>query len=78
MTDKKCPDCDGELIKIKLISRGWENPISGIAVDADLGFYAEGDAERSGFSGMFKPAGTVESYLCTACGRIFLFGAQNQ
>ena len=74
--DKKCPDCQGDLTKIKLFGRGWENPITNMAVDADLGFYAHEEAERGDFSGMFKPAGQVESYLCHDCGRIFLFGVQ--
>ena len=77
MTDKKCPDCNGELTEIKLFGRSWENPISGMAIDADLGFYAEGEAERNSLSGKFKPKGNVDSFLCNACGRIFLFGTEN-
>jgi hypothetical protein len=74
MADKKCPDCNGDLTKIILFGRGWENPISGIAIDAELGFYAEDEAGRSGITGMFKPEGRVESYICNDCGRIFMFG----
>jgi len=76
MTNKKCPDCNGELPQIKLIGRGWANPITGVALDTDLGYYAEGEAERSGFSAMFKPKGSVESFLCQSCGRIFLYGVE--
>jgi hypothetical protein len=78
MTHNNCPDCNGELTKIKLFGRGWENPISGVAIDADIGFYAEGDGERNGFSSMFKPKGGVESYPCNACGRLFLFSKEKQ
>jgi hypothetical protein len=74
MSDKKCPDCGDELEKIILFGRGWENPISKVAVDAELSFFAEGDAERNGFSAKFTPAGEVESYLCSGCGKIFLYG----
>jgi hypothetical protein len=77
MSEKQCPDCKGELTEIKLFGRGWENPISGVAVDADLSYFTEGEAERSSFSGKFKPKGHVESYLCQVCGRIFLFGKVN-
>jgi hypothetical protein len=74
MTDKKCPDCNGELTKIKLIGRGWENPLSGAAIDTELRFYAENQAQRGRWSSMFKPKGRIESFLCNTCGRIFLFG----
>ncbi len=73
MTHTTCPDCQGELKPIKLIGRGWENPISKIAADSDLGYYVEAETERSDFSGMYKAKGEIDSYLCSACGRIFLF-----
>lgn len=74
MAHKKCPDCNGELTKIKLFGRSWENPLSGAAIDTDVRFYAESDAKRSVFLNMFKPKGKVESFLCKSCGRIFLYG----
>ena len=77
MTNKKCSDCNGELTQIKLFGRGWENPVSGVAIDIDLSYYAEGEAERSSFSGMVKQKGNVESYLCTTYWRIFLFGTKD-
>jgi len=73
--DKKCPDCSGALTKIKIFGRSIENPLTGSAIDTDLSFYTEADAERSGFRAMFKPQGRVETFLCNGCGRIFLFGA---
>ncbi|MDR3577787.1 MAG: hypothetical protein P4L50_28305 [Anaerolineaceae bacterium] len=76
MEDKKCPDCSGELTKITLFGRGWENPITGLADDAEVGYYTDVDAERSTFKGMFKAKGSVESFLCNHCGRIFLYGTQ--
>ena len=74
MADKECPDCKGSLVPIKLIAEAWENPISGIAVQTDLQFYTGAEAERRFLTGKFVPAGLVESYLCSACGRIFLYG----
>jgi hypothetical protein len=73
MTDKKCPDCNGELTKIKLFGRGWQNPITGLAVDSEMGFYTDEEANRGSMTGMFKPTGSVESFLCSDCGRIFLY-----
>jgi hypothetical protein len=74
MTNKTCPDCKGELLPIKLFGRGWENPLTGVAADSELVYYAPTGAERSGFSGMYKPEGTVGAFLCHTCGRIFLYG----
>lgn len=74
MTDKKCPDCNGELTKITLFGRGWENPITGMATDTELSFFTDEDANRSGLTGMFKPKGSVAAYLCQHCGRILLYG----
>jgi hypothetical protein len=75
MTDKVCPDCSGELTKIILFGRGWKNPITGLAVDSEIGFYADEEAQMGDFTGMFKPTGSVESFICSNCGRIFLYGA---
>ena len=61
---------------VKLFGRGWENAI-GLAVDTELVFYTGAGAERSGLSGMFKAEGWVESWLCSACGRILLYGIKN-
>ena len=72
--DKKCPDCNGAFTQIKLFARSVENPLTGSAIDTDLSFYTDVDAERSGFLAMFKPQGRVETFLCNSCGRIFLFG----
>jgi len=78
MTTKTCPDCKIELTRIKLFGRGWENPLTRGAIDADLSFYTDAEAERSLLSGMFKPQGMLESYLCQSCGRIFLFAMQEK
>ena len=72
--ERTCPDCNGELAGIKLIGRGWENPLSKLAIDTELDYFTEAEADRNGFSGMFRPKGRVESFLCGACGRIFLYG----
>jgi DNA-directed RNA polymerase subunit RPC12/RpoP len=76
MADQKCPDCSGELVKVKVFGRGWENPISKLAIDAEFGFYTEDNSERNDFLGMFKANGTVDSYLCSDCGRIFFYGTR--
>ncbi len=67
-----CPDCGGALAAIKLFGRGWKNPVSGAAVDAEVMYYADGNAQRSSFLGMFREAGTVRTTMCVGCRRIFL------
>lgn len=70
----QCPDCNGELSAIKLFGRGWKNPISGAAIDAELIYYADAEAERSSILSMYEPAGTVRATMCNECRRIFLHG----
>ena len=69
-----CPDCGGRLRPIKLFGRGWENPISGVAIETAIAHYTYPDAERSLLSGKFKPAGSVHAFLCTECRRVYLYG----
>ena len=76
MPDHKCPDCGAEMRTVKLFGRGWENAI-GLAVDTELAFYTGAEAGRSGLSGMFKAEGQVESWLCSGCGRIFLYAIKD-
>ena len=70
----QCPDCKGGLEAIKLFGRGWKNPISGAAIDAELKFYADADAQRSSMLSMYEEAGTVQATMCNECRRIFLHG----
>jgi hypothetical protein len=70
----RCPDCQGELVPIKLFGRGWTNPVSGAAVDTEVTHYAAADAHRSSFLSMFEEAGTVRATLCNGCRRIHLLG----
>lgn len=70
----ECPDCKGELAAIKLFGRGWRNPISGAAIDAEMVYYAEADAQRTLIQSMFEPAGTLQAAMCNECRRIFLHG----
>jgi len=72
--ENQCPDCGGGLTAIKLFGRGWENPVSGAAIDAEVVHYAEADAVRSTFKSMFTETGTVRATLCGECRRIFLHG----
>ena len=72
--NKDCPDCKGNLTKIKLIGGSWENPISGVAVHTELKFFTDADAKRSYWSAMFTPTGEIETYICNSCSRIFLYG----
>jgi len=78
MADRECPDCKGKLTAIKLIGTGWENPLTGIAVQTDLRSYSEADAQRGSFSGVFPQTGQVESFMCNDCGRIFLYGVAGE
>lgn len=74
---KQCPDCKGELEAIKLFGRGWKNPVSGAAIDAEMIYYTDASAERSSFRSMFDAAGTVQATMCRECQRIFLHGVPN-
>ena len=78
MADRECPDCKGRLTEIKLIGTGWENPLTGIAVQTELRIFSEAQAERGSFSGVFPQAGKVEPYICNECGRIFLYGVAGE
>ena len=78
MANNKCPDCNGELTQILVYGRGWQNPITGMGIDAGIGFYTDIDAERGAFTGMFKPKGGVVSFICGSCRRIFFYGADIQ
>jgi hypothetical protein len=51
MADRDCPDCKGKLTGIKLIGTGWENPLTGIAIQTDLRIFCEANAQRGSFSG---------------------------
>ena len=42
----QCPDCNGELVDIKLFGRSSKNFVSGAAIDAEVAYYADADAER--------------------------------
>jgi hypothetical protein len=72
--ESPCPDCNGELVGIKLFGRGWQNTLSGAAVDSEVTYYADADAPRSSFLSMFEVAGTVRATRCIGCLRIFLHG----
>ena len=78
MTDRECPDCKGKLTEIKLIGTGWENPLTGLAVQTELRIFSEAQAQRGSSSGVFPPAGQVQPYLCADCGRIFLYGLETR
>ena len=71
-----CPDCGGSFARVKIIARGSENPFSGAAVDAEVKLYAEADAQRSAWLGMFTPAGRVRALMCQSCCRIFFYGSR--
>jgi hypothetical protein len=50
------------------------NFVSGAAIDAEVMYYADADAERSSVLSMFEEAGTVRATMCNGCRRIFLHG----
>jgi hypothetical protein len=74
MTERVCPDCKGELSEIKLIGTGWENPLTGIAIQTELRIFSAAQAQRGVFSRAFPAAGQVQPFMCNDCGRIFLYG----
>jgi uncharacterized OB-fold protein len=69
-----CPDCGGELAPVKLFGRGSENPFSGAAIDTELSYYTDADAQRGTWLGMFTERGRVRTTLCQSCRRLFLHG----
>jgi hypothetical protein len=71
--ENQCPDCNGELVAIKLFGRN-QHPLGGRVIDAEVIYYAEADAERSFFLGMFKEVGIISASMCNGCRRIFLHG----
>src|SRR5262245_46141119 len=74
--EEACPDCGGSFAPIKLIARGFENQLTGSADDAEVKLFAEADASRGFWFGMFTQAGRVRALMCQACGRIFLYGSR--
>ncbi len=69
-----CPDCGGLLQGIALFGRGPSNPLSGAAIDTAVLYYTDAGAKRSRWLEMLEEQGTVETSMCTACHRIFLYG----
>ena len=63
----ECPDCDGKLVDIQVIDRGF--------MDTEhQGFvYASGGVKPSFVTGSFKTAGTVEARMCESCSRVFFY-----
>jgi hypothetical protein len=69
-----CVDCAGALREIVLFGRGEVHPITGSAVDAAVIHYTDANAVRGAWLGLFQISGDVKSLMCSACGRIFLYG----
>ena len=62
-----CTDCSGTMQKIKLIDKGHGNsqlPLEYAAIDAQATFWRP-----------IPVAGSVESFVCSACGLIKLYAA---
>ena len=79
--ERRCPDCGGTLVPIRLFGRGPLNPFTGAAIAADVAYYADEPARRGKLLAsiwkplMFKASGSVRAARCTACDRIFLHAA---
>lgn len=72
---RNCPDCGGDLEHIKVVGRGWRNPISGIAIDTEVTHYVKADEKRSTFRVMFKRTRPIRSCICRGCKRVYMYGA---
>jgi hypothetical protein len=74
--EKRCPDCDGSLLPIKLFARTEINTkLSSYYSDGDVIRYAAAKAERGKFfQWTYDVAGQVSAMMCSSCNRIFLYG----
>ncbi|HEX8199838.1 MAG TPA: hypothetical protein VF590_05080 [Isosphaeraceae bacterium] len=70
----RCPECGGPLHPIQLFGRGPTNPLGGAAIDAELSYYTDEDAQRSLMHRMFTESGFVLAAICSDCRRIVLRG----
>lgn len=71
-SERRCPDCGGELQPIKLFARtleGWP----GVGQDGAVSRYTTPHAKRDSLS-QFKVEGRVRVTLCSSCSRIFFYG----
>ena len=69
-TDKKCPDCGGDMRAIKI----FDNARYGSRPTPGKLNYTAPEAKPSYWTGRFPVEGTVSARMCTECGRILLYG----
>jgi hypothetical protein len=65
-TNRKCPDCDRRMTRIRLIDKAHSNlhkPLS----------FALGDAKPGMWFGTYPIEGRLEGMMCDKCGRVLLY-----
>ena len=75
MDNELCPDCQGQLVNIKLLD-ATDASRSGEGVGHVELTYAAPDASASFFTRTVTKSGVVKAKLCNQCGRIFLYASR--
>ncbi len=70
-----CPDCQGQLVNIKLLD-ATDASRAGEGVGHVELTYAAPDAAATVFTRSVTKAGVVKAKLCNQCGRIFLYASR--
>jgi hypothetical protein len=70
-----CPDCEGDLVNIKILD-ATESTRSGEGVGHVELAYAAPESSASFFTRSVTKSGTVKAKLCNQCGRIFLYASR--
>ena len=70
MEARRCPDCDRDMNRIRLIDKAHDGGHTSLE-------YSAHDAVRSLWFGKYPVAGVVTAYMCDDCGRILLFGGNS-
>lgn len=72
--DRKCPDCEVGLQRIKLLDATELRPVVRTPHSHGEVHYAAADAEPSFWEHTIPSKGKVNAFVCTECARILLYG----
>jgi hypothetical protein len=75
MERSKCPDCEGDLVNIKLLDATDSSRAGEGTGHVEL-TYAAPAAAASFFTRTVAKSGTVKAKLCNQCGRILLYASR--
>lgn len=70
---RKCTDCEGNLVEIKLIDKGPGAYKPGYS-DVE---YTSLESKCSFWTGRFPALGRVRAFMCESCGLLKLYGEPN-